>query len=229
MEHRKQIFWESIDFYKLLLKQKIIAKIINIGGSFGAYYKNDLTFHCSTCARFSLGEKLYPQSTTASTDFLEKFLTDISYRGTNIRDFIRENGLELWLEPGRALTTNNVGFVATSVMAISDDCAILNTNSFGLGMREEELPTNPFLAEYWHEALPKNHENSYWLLGNLCLESDIIYSRSIPFHRAVKTDDIIIFPDMAAYHMDFYETESILHPKKKRFFVDENGILQEDI
>jgi orn/DAP/arg decarboxylase 2 len=51
-------------------------------------------------------------------------------------------------------------------------------------------------------------------LGNLCLESDIIYSRSISFSREVKEDDIIIFPNMAAYHMDFYETESISHPKK---------------
>lgn len=142
---------------------------------------------------------------------------------------MRENNLTLWLEPGRALTSNNVGFVATSVLGTKEDCIIVNTNSFGLGMREEELPTNPFLLEDFGKNPAKNHDFEYWILGNLCLESDIIYSRNVPFSRKVVADDIIIFPDMAAYHMDFYETESILHPKKVRYFHSQNGTLELDI
>lgn len=53
----------------------------------------------------------------------------------------------------------------------------------------------------------------------------MIYSRNIGFARKVQDNDIIIFPNMAAYRMDFYETESIAHPKKVKFFEDENGDL----
>lgn len=92
-------------------------------------------------------------------------------------------------------------------------------------MREEELPTNPILLD------DENGEKKfpYWILGNLCLESDIVYSRAIPFGREIREDDILIFPNMAAYHMDFYETESILHPKKSKFFIDENENIVADI
>lgn len=212
----------------MLLKNGLRPKIINIGGSFGAYYQNDLTFHCKECANQVASKKMYPQSMVAGVDFLEKFLTENSHQGTSIRDFLRENAIELWAEPGRAILSNNTGFVATTVLGRREECIIVNTNSFSLGMREEELPTNPFLVEFSDEKPCQNHENSYWILGNLCLESDYIYARSIPFHREVVADDVIIFPDMAAYHMDFYETEAIAHPKKVKFFVDENGDLKRD-
>lgn len=229
LENRKKIFWESVDFFKKLLQIRQNPTIFNIGGSFGAYYQNDLTLHCKACARFSLGEKLYPQSQIAGPDFLKKFLTDTSHRGSSIANFLAENNFELWLEPGRAILSGNVGFVATTALGTREDCIIVNTNSFGVGMREEELPTNPVLLEDFRgEKIPQNHDFSYWILGNLCLESDIIYSRDIPFSRKIVEDDIIVFLDMAAYHMDFYETEAISHPKKLRFYEDENGNLFED-
>lgn len=91
-------------------------------------------------------------------------------------------------------------------------------------MREEELPTNPILVD----DADSQKKFPYWILGNLCLESDIVYSRAIPFAREIVENDILIFPNMAAYHMDFYETESILHPKKSKFFIDENDNLHRD-
>ena len=91
-------------------------------------------------------------------------------------------------------------------------------------MREEELPTNPILVN----DADGEKKFPYWILGNLCLESDIVYSRAIPFAREVEEDDILIFPNMAAYHMDFYETESISHPKKVKYFVNKNGDLHRD-
>ena len=100
----------------------------------------------------------------------------------------------------------------------------MNTHSFALGMREEELPTNPILVD----DADGEKNNFYYFLGNLCLRSDIIYSRNIGFARKVHENDIIIFPNMAAYHMDFYETESIAHPKKVKFFEDKNGDLARD-
>jgi diaminopimelate decarboxylase len=115
----------------------------------------------------------------------------------------------------------NVGYGATRIIAIRHDgvdtSLVLDTNSFSLGMREEELPTDPFLLG---ESDGKYHE--YSLLGNLCLESDIFFCRHVHLSRPARVWDIIIFPDIGAYHTDFYETESISHSKKSRYFQREN-------
>lgn len=40
---RIAIFWEAIEFYKMLLKIGITTKIINFGGSYGTFYQNDIS------------------------------------------------------------------------------------------------------------------------------------------------------------------------------------------
>ena len=219
---RIEVFWESIEFYKKLLAIGFAPKIIDIGGSYGTFYQNDSiqNFGNSGIAH----HKIYQNHEYSGEKFLEQFLIKTIRGKPTIKDFFRENDITLWLEPGRSLFGNNVGFVATTVLGTREDSLIVNTHSFALGMREEELPTNPILVD----DADGEKNNFYYFLGNLCLESDMIYSRNIGFARKVHENDIIIFPNMAAYHMDFYETESIAHPKKVKFFEDKNGDLTRD-
>ncbi len=219
---RIEVFWESIEFYKKLLAIGFAPKIIDIGGSYGTFYQNDSiqNFGNSGIAH----HKIYQNHEYSGEKFLEQFLIKTIRGKPTIKDFFRENDITLWLEPGRSLFGNNVGFVATTVLGTREDSLIVNTHSFALGMREEELPTNPILVD----DADGEKNNFYYFLGNLCLESDMIYSRNIGFARKVHENDIIIFPNMAAYHMDFYETESIAHPKKVKFFEDKNGDLARD-
>ena len=219
---RIEVFWESIEFYKKLLALGFAPKIIDIGGSYGTFYQNDSiqNFGNSGIAH----HKIYQNHEYSGEKFLEQFLIKTIRGKPTIKDFFRENDITLWLEPGRSLFGNNVGFVATTVLGTREDSLIVNTHSFALGMREEELPTNPILVD----DADGEKNNFYYFLGNLCLESDMIYSRNIGFARKVHENDIIIFPNMAAYHMDFYETESIAHPKKVKFFEDKNGDLTRD-
>lgn len=220
---RIEVFWESIEFYKKLLAIGFAPKIIDIGGSYGTFYQNDSiqNFGNSEIAH----HKIYQNHEYSGEKFLEQFLIKTIRGKPTIKDFFRENNITLWIEPGRSLLGNNVGFVATTVLGTREDSLILNTHSFALGMREEELPTNPILVD----DADGEKNNFYYFLGNLCLRSDIIYSRNIGFARKVQENDIIIFPNMAAYHMDFYETESIAHPKKVKFFEDKNGNLVRDL
>ncbi len=219
---RIEVFWESIEFYKRLLAIGFAPKIIDIGGSYGTFYQNDSiqNFGNSGIAH----HKIYQNHEYSGEKFLEQFLIKTIRGKPTIKDFFRENDITLWIEPGRSLLGNNVGFVATTVLGTREDSLIVNTHSFALGMREEELPTNPILVD----DADGEKNNFYYFLGNLCLESDMIYSRNIGFARKVHENDIIIFPNMAAYHMDFYETESIAHPKKVKFFEDKNGDLARD-
>jgi diaminopimelate decarboxylase len=48
-------------------------------------------------------------------------------------------------------------------------------------MREEELPTDPFLF-----GVEDTEIYEYSLLGNLCLESDIIYCRNVRLKAEAK-------------------------------------------
>ena len=220
---RIDIFWESIEFYKKLLAIGFAPKIIDIGGSYGTFYQNDSIQNFGNSGVEH--QKMYQNPEYSGEKSLEQILTKTSPGKPAIKDFFRENNITLWIEPGRSLLGNNVGFVATTVLGTREDSLIVNTHSFALGMREEELPTNPILVD----DADGEKNNFYYFLGNLCLRSDIIYSRNIGFARKVQENDIIIFPNMAAYHMDFYETESIAHPKKVKFFEDENGDLIRDL
>ena len=227
IELRKNIFWESITYYKLLKQHWFYPKIINTWGWYGAYYQDDTDIKNGSCNRFHLGSRLYSQDDSPVwANFLKKWLSDKDKFWSSIWAFLEENNIELWIEPGRSLM-QNVGYWATRIIAIRKDkihtSLVLDSNSFWFGMREEELPTDPFLlweSDWW------DHE--YSLLGNLCLESDIFFCRHIHLHRKAQIWDIIIFPDIAAYHMDFYETESISHPKKTRYCQVHNEFIQDN-
>ena len=217
IELRKSIFWESLTYYKSLRSAWFTPKIINIWGGYWVRYQDDTSIRNTSCNRFHLGSRLYPQDDgPVWVDFLEKFLSDRDKFWASVWSFLEENNIELWIEPGRSLM-QDVWYGATRVIVVRHDgldtSVVLDTNSFSLGMREEELPTDPFLLG---ENDGKHHE--YSLLGNLCLESDIFFCRHVHLHREARIWDIIIFPDIGAYHTDFYETESISHPKKSRYF-----------
>lgn len=221
---RIRIFWELIDVIKYARSYSIHIKVIDIGGGYGSYYQEDISLESKSCARFSLGKNLYKNQGLYGSIFLEKLLSDTSIKGISIAQFVRENTISLWIEPGRALH-KDVWFVATSVISIRwekpIESIVVNTNSFSLWFREEELPTNPILL---NSSNPQDTKTRYWILGNLCLESDILYSRDIEFPREITKDDIIIFPNTSAYHMDFYETESIRHPKKQKFYISSDSL-----
>lgn len=214
---RQDVFWESLIYYRLLLEWGWSPGVINMWWWYGTKYRDDTHMAHESCTRYHLGSRLYPQDDSPVwSSFLRKFL-DSSYdtRGS-IGRFLEENDIELSIEPGRSLLSQ-VWYVATSIIAKRSDAGsqslIIDTNSFALGMREEELPTDPYLL--W-ETGEKSH--TYSLLGNLCLESDIIYCRRVRLARETNLWDILIFPDIAAYHMDFYETRSIEHPRKSRYY-----------
>lgn len=217
LQVRQSIFWESLEYYRLLIKWGWRPRIIDIWWWYGARYQDDTHISGKGCSRYHLGSRLYPQDDTPVWFvFLREFLESSYDTRGSIGKFLEENVVELSIEPGRSLLSQ-VWYIATSIIATRSDgdseSLIIDTSSFALGMREEELPTNPILL--WGQSW-KSH--AYSLLGNLCLESDIIYCRRVELSRNAKIWDILVFPDIAAYHMDFYETRSLQHPNKFRYY-----------
>ena len=223
---RQDVFWESLIYYRLLLEWGWSPRVINIWW-YSTKYQDDTHMAHESCTRYHLGSRLYPQDDSPVwSSFLQKFLeSSYSTRGP-IGKFLEENDIELSIEPGRSLLSQ-VWYAATSIIAKRNDTdsesLVIDTSSFALGMREEELPTDPILL--WSDS---GKPHAYSLLGNLCLESDIIYCRRVQLTREARIWDILIFPDIAAYHMDFYETRSLQHPNKSRFY-RENDTLFPDL
>ncbi len=227
LQVRQDVFWESLEYYRLLVEGWWYPRIIDIGWWYGVRYQDDTLIVDESCRRYHLGSRLYPQDDSPVwCAFLRAFLESPYDTRGSIGKFLEENAIELSIEPGRSLLSQ-VWYIATSIMAKRSDAGgqslIIDTSSFALGMREEELPTDPILL--WSDS---GKPHAYSLLGNLCLESDIIYCRRVQLTREAQIWDILIFPDIAAYHMDFYETRSLQHPNKSRFY-RENDTLFPDL
>ena len=60
------------------------------------------------------------------------------------------------------------------------------------------------------------------MVGNLCLENDFIFKRKL-FLNQPKVDDLVAFVNTAGYYMDFEESESIMHDKKKKVIIRKEG------
>jgi len=55
-------------------------------------------------------------------------------------------------------------------------------------------------------------EDGVYFAGNLCLENDMIYNHKTFIEKGLKEDDIVVFVNTAAYHMDFGEAKTIQKP-----------------
>ena len=73
---RIAIFWEAIEFYKMLLKIGISTKIINIGGSYGTFYQNDISYNLvNKNEKLSSNHKMYSVHEYHGVNFLNEFLS----------------------------------------------------------------------------------------------------------------------------------------------------------
>lgn len=137
-----------------------------------------------------------------------------------IKDYLRENFITLWCEPWRAL--HNFSWISLaeiiSVKNIWKETLVtLNTNSFQLWAREQELFSDPILIQ---KKESEKTEKWFFITWNLCLESDFISKHKIFLWKMPKVWDYLIFLNTWWYLMDFYETNSISHdlPKKIIYF-----------
>jgi len=132
--------------------------------------------------------------------------------------------LELWVEPGRALldqcgiTLATVTFVKRSLKGAW--LVGLDMNKSNLSSLEDEMFCDPLVFSR-HEQPPEDYtpEQGVYFVGNLCQEHDAIYRHKTFLSRLPRRDDLVVFVNTAAYHMDFNESASIGHPTAKKLVV----------
>jgi diaminopimelate decarboxylase len=167
------------------------------------------------------------QSITAE-NHLEKILYNPlkCLDGVSLLDFIRDSGLSLYMEPGRALmdqagvTLANVNFTKKS----SKDNLLINLDMHygNLNAHTFKFMAEPVLI-HRNENLPVNEEGVFYY-GSLCFASDLItFHKTFPDHLP-EIGDIAAFINTAAYRMDFTESEMLRHPNAQKIcLTQENG------
>ncbi len=136
--------------------------------------------------------------------------------------------LDLWIEPGRALldqcglTLATVTFVKQSLKG--EWLVGLDMNKSNLSSIEDEMFCDPRVFSCYEQPvegyLP---EQGVYFVGNLCQEHDVIYRHKTFLPRLPRRDDLVVFVNTAAYHMDFNESASIGHPTAKKLVVVATG------
>lgn len=134
--------------------------------------------------------------------------------------------LELIVEPGKAITANS-GFVIADVIsrkliAENEWLISLGMNESNLGSRMIELFIDPIVISKQFLASDSDNSDSAigcYFGGNTCFSGDLIYKHKTFLTRLPTPGDLIVFPNSAAYCMDFMEGTPMRHVPAKRIAV----------
>lgn len=132
----------------------------------------------------------------------------------SLLNFMRDSGLELYVEPGRALmdqagiTLAEVTFTKKS--AQGNLLVNLDMNHSNLNAHAFKYMAEPILL-HQRQDLPANKEGVFYY-GSLCFASDLItFQKTYPDHLP-ESGDLAAFINTAGYRMDFAESTMLRHP-----------------
>jgi diaminopimelate decarboxylase len=149
-------------------------------------------------------------------DFLDELINQKlpSMGNATIASVLRDNMIELWIEPGRALV-NQCGVTLARVEHVrqssnGDPLVNLAMKRQDISFLDQEIFVDPLIIR---RSAPNNTDRvGVFFAGNLCLESDLIYRHKTFIDGLPSPGDIIAFVNTAGYFMDFSASESIMQP-----------------
>lgn len=153
----------------------------------------------------------YPyHSPVAGADALRAVLTARpSGTGAPLADRLREAGVMLLMEPGRALL-DRAGCTVFRVQGVKerDGYAILTVDGTSLSLSEQwfdsEYLPDPVLLPT--DARPGDSPVRACVGGATCLESDMLTWRKVAFPVRPRPGDLLVYPNTAGYQMDSNES-----------------------
>ena len=209
---------------KIIKDKKLNVKVIDIGGGIPTNYCSKEDFE-----KFMKGNnpKMY---------FKKHFIKDyypyysdiadanaLDYILKNTHKLLKENNLDLIIEPGRCLL-KNVGisiFEIEYLKKISNGDLLIVTNG-NINCLSEQWFSSDYLIE--PKIIPKSQRDTETIYasvaGNLCLEQDILTWRKIKFNCIPKRGDLLVYFNTAGYQMDSNESEFHKIPLVKKVIVE---------
>lgn len=151
--------------------------------------------------------------TEAGADLLAELL-DQPLDGQTVAQVLRDNLLELWIEPGKALA-DHAGLTVATVQFVkraSDGSLLVNLDLSrdDVTPADQEVMLDPVLVP--RTALEKAPCEVY-LAGNLCLERDMISNHLVRLPALPSPGDLLVFANTAAYQMDLSASAALMHPR----------------
>ncbi|MFD5659765.1 type III PLP-dependent enzyme domain-containing protein [Streptomyces hirsutus] len=226
------------DLVELCLKARVLglqADRISIGGGFAVDYvpadawKTFLERHQPGdyhAGKTFTAADFYPyHSPVAGADALAAVLAASPYgAGPALSERLREAGVMLLLEPGRALL-DEAGASVFTVQGVKDrdGYGIVTVDGTSLSLSEqwfnsEYLPDPQLLSA---RPLPADHA-SYraCVAGASCLDSDLLTWRKIAFPAQPAIGDLLVYPNTAGYQMDSNESSFHELPLPPKVVID---------
>ncbi|MDR2337193.1 MAG: hypothetical protein LBE20_00910 [Deltaproteobacteria bacterium] len=202
------------------LKQSIAGEIPALtwnNYSYGAHLENK---------RFRNSPNIYDfYNETTGADYFDALLTTTleDFEGRKIGEFLSENMINLYIEPGSSLlaragvTLARVEFVKQS--ADQEMLVGLDIKKSDLFMGHE-LFVDPIILS----RQPNTKPSEFYMLGNLCLENDMLSLRKVFAETTPQKGDIFVFANTAGYFMDFNASNSIMHEPAQKIAVYQNSL-----
>tara|TARA_R110002051_G_scaffold315989_1_gene395073 strand:+ start:4014 stop:5366 length:1353 start_codon:yes stop_codon:yes gene_type:complete len=196
----------------------IMARAIDIGGGFPVQY---LTSHSVTT--YSKGSHLsehaqidtYPYAADLASYSQAHDIVENAMHHPACRDFIERHKVEIRLQPGRSLL-DQCGITLMRVISVKPKIgggtyAVLEGMSFSISERwfGSDFAPVPLLIPVSKAARPATDD--CYLVGQSCLESDVIRNKAVCWNQSPLSGDIVCFANTAGYQMD--SNESSFHQK----------------
>ncbi|MCX5197426.1 alanine racemase [Streptomyces sp. NBC_00249] len=200
--------------------QGLEASRISIGGGLPVSYTDADSWHTFLAGHhsrhyhagkaFSTGD-FYPyHSPVAGAAALAALLaTRPAGRGEPLSEILRDAGVLLLLEPGRALL-HQAGATVFRIQGVKERAGyrLLTVDGTSLSLSEQW-----FNSEYLPDPVllpqePDGPQGSYpaSVGAATCLESDMLTWRKVDFRHRPRTGDLLVYPNTAGYQMDSNES-----------------------
>jgi len=144
---------------------------------------------------------------------------------------LRENMIETWVEPGKALV-DHAGLTLASVEFVkeaSDGSVLVNLDISRdkICPADQEVMLDPILIYRSADGQPAGshdrHQAGVFFAGNLCLERDMIFNHLTFVDRLPEPGDIVAFVNTAGYQMDLSASGALMQRQPGKAVVLSEG------
>lgn len=208
--------------YTTALKESVLGSETSLtwqGNSFGLHAENGVL-------KGSFNSYSYFDKQTGG-QFLEELLQQKLQNQSNatVASFLRNNMIQLWIEPGRALV-DQCGVTISSVInthpSSSNDLLVnLSMKRQDLAFLDQEIFVDPIVVH--RKEPPRQQPVEVFFAGNLCLESDLIYRHKTFLSNCPSKNDAVVFINTAGYFMDFSASEAIMNPVARKVAIKQHN------
>ncbi|MFR9749456.1 alanine racemase [Nocardia sp. 004] len=203
----------QFDAYVLALRESLLGRgaPMSWGNNTFGYYVTDGAVH---------GTPVFHKyaNTIPAADMLDDLLTaPLEHQGgRTVAQVARDNVLEVWLEPGKALV-DHAGITVATVEFVKEaaDGSVLvhvDLSRDTVTPADQEVMVDPILLPRRPATRAELDPVGVYLAGRLCLERDLITNHKVWLPSRPRPGDPIVFPNTAAYHMDLSASTASMHP-----------------